>query len=338
MLKINLLPPHIHTKKQVRIAMFIVTVLVAAEVGVLVAARAAPAKLKTELEAKKVQVEGQKAELDKLKSAADVVQGEEASFQPKYAFVTDLMKYNKLLPSLYRNTARYTYREVTVLNLEASQNQLKFDAYVSDPADVSRLILGLSNNTTDFQQLPQVTGVPAYSAEEKRRETALANPLPETSIIGGYPGMPGAIGEEGGQPGLPGMMRGGYAGMSGMGGGGNGPGGPPGGMGAMGGMAGMPGMMGASGMSGMPGMGGAGGSGDIGLFQIDTATQKPRGFKVTVTCLLKNPIPLPDLEGARGSAGGGGGFSGMPGMGGGYGGMPGMGGAGMPGAMRGNGP
>ncbi|MCC2668760.1 MAG: hypothetical protein K0Q72_1231 [Armatimonadetes bacterium] len=327
MIKINLLPPHIHQRKQVKIAVGIVVVMLIGEIAGVLAYREGPRKFfedQTKLDGER------KAALQLVQnvgSEAGTVLGGEQALGPKYNFITGMLDYNKMYPDLYARTAGYTYADATFLNLEASANQLKFDAYISDPADVARLMVGLSNSP-DFASLPQISGVPDFNSAERkaREETLSASNISDSLIIGGV--MPGADGAGG---------AGGYPGMGAPGGYPGGAGGYPGGAGGMGAGA-YPGGMGAGGMGaggysggaggypgGEGGMGGGGGGGSISLLKLEASKKKPRGFTVTVTCPLKTPISRPnyaDSESQLGSSGGGGG--GM--MGGGYPGMGGMGG------------
>src|SRR5690606_11376878 len=126
----------------------------------------------------------------------------------KFDFFKNVEEYNRTYPELYARTAGYTYREATYLDLQASNNQLRFNAYVTTPTDVARLMLGLSNSP-DFQGLPRVTGVPNYSPEEeaRRRAAAVAQTMPGSTIIGGFiPGQEGSGAYPGSYPGSEGMM------------------------------------------------------------------------------------------------------------------------------------
>jgi hypothetical protein len=320
MIKINLLPPHIHQRKQVKVAVAVVIAMLAAEIGGVVAYRQGPQKMFEELTKTDSERKAALQLVQAVGSQSGAVLGGEQALGPKYNFITGMLDYNKMYPDLYARTAQYAYREATFLNLEASANQLKFDAYVSDPSDVARLMVGLSNSP-DFASLPQISGVPDYnSAERKAREETLnSSNLPESMIIGGEIAGAGGTGGMGGYPGgapggYPGGAMGGYPGGS--------PGGAPGGYpgGGMGGpaMGGYPG-------GGEGGMGGGGGGGSIDLLRLETSKKKPRGFTVTVTCALRAPISRPtyaDSETQLGGSGGGGGMmGGYPGMGG----APGMG-------------
>jgi Tfp pilus assembly protein PilN len=354
MLKINLLPKSINIARQRNIAIGVVTLLVAAEVGAVLFMRNGPQEKNRQLTDRQTQAQQELTELNSIKSKADEVLGKEQALAPKYDFLTNMVKYNKQLPSLYRRIAAYTYSEATLLNLEASANQVKFDAYVANPTDVGRLLLGLSRSP-DIQGLPAISGVPGWDeaeeakrrADEKKQEASENLPGAGTGIIGGvggagapgggvggYPGM----GSGGGYPGMESSAGGGYPGMESSGGGYPGGKGMPGPAGMSGG--GYPGGMGSSG--GYPGgSGGGGGGGDIGKFKLDNARRKPRGFTVNVTFALRTPLaPRPsygDSDTQAGGGGGGGGFGGYPGgnSGGfGGGGYPGGG----PGGPGGNGP
>jgi hypothetical protein len=346
MIKINLLPSHIHQRRQVKIAVTLVVAMVAAEVAGMVMARAQPSRdivaLQSSLDEKNARIK----KLNDSAGKATTARNDEDSFKPKYDFITGMLDYNKKYPALYRNTAHYTDKEVMFLTLESTTNSLKFNAYVSNPTDLSRMMLGLSRDP-DFDGLPQVSGNPGYdSSEEVKRQQQENGIIPESGVIGGE-----IVGGAGGNS--PGGMNGGAAmpgmpgGMNGMGGGsarvlpgmaGAAPTGPPPGMPGMGGMSGMGGMNGAGGGNG-PGGAGAQESGDLKVLKILAAMKKPKGFLVTVSCALKSPISRPnygtaDSQAGGGGGGGGGGMPGMPGMGGPGGGMGGP----MPGMTMPGGP
>src|SRR5688572_12142558 len=216
MLKINLLPPYINQRKQVRVAAVIVALLVAAEIGTLVVMRNGPIAEKNRLTSEKSDKEGKLAQLNQIGTRSSTVLAEEGTFKPTVDFFRSVEDFNRQHPNLYENTARYTFSEIMFLNLEAQQTQLQFNGYASNPTHVSRMLIGLTRSP-DFQGLPQITGLPQYTeAEAAQREQAnTAEDLPEGMVMGGYPGMgPGMAG--GGMPGMPG-------GPGGMAGGGMGP-------------------------------------------------------------------------------------------------------------------
>jgi Tfp pilus assembly protein PilN len=342
MLKIDLLPKTIRQRRLVRIAIAAVVVAVAAEVGTLLVIRSGPLAQQAELQQKLDRESQELTALQKLGSDTSTIVAQAQSYKPKFDFIEGILASNKVLPKLYRTTAEYTYSEAMLLNLDASQNQLKFNAYITDPTDIARLQLGLSHNQEVFAGLPQVqaSGL-GYSQQDEQTRQARAGSELQSSIIG----APGAGGGSVSTTGAPSMMGGGTMGSGMMGG-------PPAGMmaGRMGGMSG--GMMGAGmsgGMSGggmgsmmagmrgggggsMGGMGGGGGTGSLAPLGIESATKQPKGLIVTVTVPLKNAIVGPPGYGTsknQGGAGGGGGGGGMASM---MGGM--MGGGGMAGAAR----
>ena len=347
-MRINLLPPYLHQRKMVKLAMAVVVLVTIGEVATFILLRNGPLALQAQLTE---QYNAENAELQRvqgLKAQSDTLLAGEAGLAPKYDFITNMMKYNEEYPDLYARVANYTYREAMMLNLEASANQLKFDAYVSEPRHVSILMLGLSRSP-DFTGLPQITGVPGYDpAQDQERDAQAAGGLPGTTIIGGFGGADGGDNADSGAGGGLAAMGGGgspYGGSAfGGGGGGNGPSG-----GMMGGMMGGGGALQAAGVSGtgsmgdmggmmggMMGGGGGGGTGDLSKLGLDAAVRKPKGFKVTVTCALSRNITKPTY-GSSGQQTGGGAAGGFGGLGD-FGGSAGMAGSGGGGMMSGNGP
>jgi len=335
-IKINLLPPYIHEKRKRNVAIGIVGVLVAAEVAGLVMATAGPRKTRDELTAKKTDVEGQLSKLQTLGTKSQGVAADESKFRPKFDFITGMVEYNDQYPDLYARTAGYTYREVMYLDLEAMNNQLKFNAYVTSPSDVSRLLLGLTRSG-DITGLPQIAGVPGYTQQERLRDQEGNADIAASNFLGydqysmgaqggAMPGFGAGASDTGAAPGLGGMATGpsmGSFGGGAMGGGGNGPSGGGGGAmmagaSAAGDVGGMGGMDSGAGAFAGAGGGGGGTGGGLAALNLASARRRPKGFTVTVTCALRTTIVRPTY-GSSGSAQAGGGMGG--GMGGMMGGM-----------------
>ena len=268
MVKINLLPPYIHERKHRALAIAAVVLFVAGEIGGIFFL-SQPLQVKKRGLVDQTAAEQQKLEaLTKVSTDSATLAGKESEIKPKYEFITGMVEFNKAYPDLYAHTAAFTYREATVLDMEASQNVLRFNAYLTEASDISRLMLGLARSDR-FVGLPSVSNPPGYSAaEEAARKAAAANAeIAQGTIVGsmadpgassafGAPGLAGGGFGGGFGGGAPGMMMG-----SGGGGGGfAGAGGPAGGMADPGGGfgAGGPGMMGSGGgfSAGGPGMGG----------------------------------------------------------------------------------
>lgn len=318
MLKINLLPPYIHQRRNMRIAIGVVTVAVAAEVALFIMMMGPPMRKAAELDAEIQDTNSKIQALNDIKPKADQANAEEAAFKPKYDFFNDQAKYNRAYPDLYTRTAHYTYSDVTMLDLAAAQTALQFHVYASRPTDVSRLMIGLTNDP-DIAPPPVVSSPPGYTQGQDAASQS-GGPLSQSTIIGGQLGggassMMGMPGMSGGAPPGFGAMAGGMSsGMSSMGSGGMSSmmsggmsGGAPPGFGAMaGGSGGM-----AARMSG--GMGAGGGSGSLNVFGVQAARKQPKGFVLQVSCTLANPIARPSF-GSAGAQGGGGGMGGMMGM------------------------
>lgn len=271
MVKINLLPPHIHERKHRALAIAAVVLFVAGEIGGIVVLSQPLQAKKKDLADQKVAEQQKLDALTKVSTDSATLAGKESEIKPKYDFITGMVEFNKAYPDLYAHTAAFTYREATVLDMEASQNVLRFNAYLTDATDISRLMLGLARSDR-FVGLPSVSNPPGYSAaEEAARKAAAANAeIAQGTIIGSVadPGASSAFGAPGlagggfGGGGAPGMMMGSGGGFDPAGGGFAGAGGPAAGMAGSGGGfgAGGPGMMMGSGGGGFspggPGMGG----------------------------------------------------------------------------------
>jgi hypothetical protein len=318
MLKINLMPPHLHRRKQVRLAVVVVTALVAGEVvGFIMMSR----PMMTNLQQVKSSIEQEKstyAQLTTVQTDSTKLTEEENKIKPKFEFIQDILAYNKLTPDLYEDISGYIYSGATALSMNAALTQFQMTAYISNAADISRLMLVLARSKK-VVGLPQVGGgVGGYNtaAEEARKRALEADDMPAGMIIGGAPGFggmsmtsPGGFGSGDGfggaadMAGGPGMMAGGPGMMAG------GPGMMAGGPGMM---AGGPGMM-----AGGPGMMGSGGSGGFGSGGVSPdgpgmmmAAGGSGGFGAA------GPMTNPDGPGMMMAAGGSGGPAGgmMPGM------------------------
>ncbi|MBM3459375.1 MAG: hypothetical protein FJX77_12700, partial [Armatimonadetes bacterium] len=161
MLKINLLPPHLKERKKRNLAIAVVTLLVAGEVaGVFIASQPLQQR-RTELEAQKTDENTRLNKLTTISTNSVALAGKESEIAPKRDFLRGMRDFNKALPDLYEHTAGFTYREATVLNMEASQNQLRFNAYLTSASDISRLMLGLSRSDR-FVGLPAISSPPGY--------------------------------------------------------------------------------------------------------------------------------------------------------------------------------
>ena len=324
MIKINLLPAYINQRKRMKVAIAVVTLLVAAEVAGFLIYRQGPEQQQAELTAKQQQVDNELNSLKQVGTQASAVNAEEATFKPKFQFIDNLETYNKRLPDMYSTTAAYTYREATLLSMTANGPQMAMNAYISKPDDIARLLLGLSRNP-EFSGLPTGAGNPGYDPAQELLANQRRDPNAASTILGGtlMPGMQFGGAGAGGAGMMPPMMSGGGAGM--MPGMQMGGGGPP--MGSAG--AGMMGMMGGGRMGGGGGVGAGGGRGDLSVLPIAGSRLTPRGFTVNIAAQLLYPASsywpsYGSSDSQLGSGGGGGGS--MGGMMGGMGPM-------MPGAM-----
>src|SRR5690348_9331350 len=99
MIKINLLPAYINQRKRMKVAIAVVTLLVAAEVAGFIIYRQGPVQQGEELTQRQQQVEGELSALQTVGTKANAVNAEEATFAPKKNFIDRIKLYNERLPN-----------------------------------------------------------------------------------------------------------------------------------------------------------------------------------------------------------------------------------------------
>jgi hypothetical protein len=222
----------------------------------------------------------------------------------KRDFVNNTLYYNRIRPEIFRNVAKYTYKDVEYNSMSVSGDVLQLSAFVKNFSDIGRFYLTLFANP-DIKAL-SFEGLHGW---------------PNSNSGGGAPSSP--LSAMGGSGGMGTMMGGRGGGMP------SGYGPPAGMMGSSGGQ----GMMGRGGMGGMGGgMSAAGGEGGNTPFAGGANANRP-GYPLKVTAQLVKAIDTPVPPGGGASAGGGmmgGGGMGSGGMGSGGGQAAMMGGGGMP--------
>jgi hypothetical protein len=240
-------------------------------------------------------------------SEAETVRSGIKPISDKRDFVNNLLYYNRIRPEIFRNVAKYTYKDVEYNSMSVNGDVLQLSAFVKNFSDIGRFYLTLFANP-DIKAL-SFEGLHGW---------------PNGNSGGGAPSSP--MGAMGGSSGM-GMMGGKGGGMpSGMGGGMPSGYGPPAGM--MGG--GGPSMSGRGmGMSGGMGMAGGDGSGNT-PFAGGASANRP-GYPLKVTAQLVKAIDTPVPPGGSAPGGGGGMGGGMGMM------MGGMGSGGGQAAMMGGG-
>src|SRR5690349_18752691 len=117
MIKINLLPAYINQRKRLKVAIAVVTLLVIAEIAGALVYRQGPLQEQQDLTVKQQEVDAKLVALQQVGTEASAVNAEEASFKPKFAFVDGLEKFNSRTPTIYLNTAAYTYRDAMLLSM-----------------------------------------------------------------------------------------------------------------------------------------------------------------------------------------------------------------------------
>jgi Tfp pilus assembly protein PilN len=340
MLKINLLPPYINQRSQIRNAWILMAVVLAAELVGLTFYQKGKIDQESQLLSDVQSKETQVLQVQKLASEAAAARAKIQPIKDKTDFINGLLAFNKVRPDLYEHVASYVYREVWISGMQADQNVLTMPASAKSISAVGRFLLFMQNNP-DFSQV-RISSVPGWPPGTGGVE---ASPLTGASAGGfgggsggpagsGGPmmgsGGPGAFGPPGGSGGPPG----GGPPMMGSGGGPPG-GGPPGGPPGFGGPGGaVPQIFGGeagsggSGLTNVPSPGQPGGdaltAGGAPIpypSEVEQPKLLPVYFPFTVTGVLTKPILRPTFQtaGAGADTSGMGGPYGSGGPGGPYG-------------------
>src|SRR5947207_2300510 len=104
MLKINLLPSHIHTKQQVRVAIVVVTLAVAAESAFMVWMKIKPTQQLAALTERRDKTDIGVKQLTTLSGEASKAVALAAGVKPKFTFINDMLEYDRAYPNVYDKT------------------------------------------------------------------------------------------------------------------------------------------------------------------------------------------------------------------------------------------
>ncbi|MHB0912435.1 MAG: PilN domain-containing protein [Armatimonadota bacterium] len=216
MLKINLLPAYIYERRRVRAAMVGFGVLAAALLVLMIAwsmqlhARSGQlARDLTDMEAKATQVQ-------KIKSDAEAEKAKIPPIEARNKFIEAVMEYNKQVPALYEELAKYTYSRIVYQSVQVSGSSLTVQAHARSVGDCGRYLLNMYRARHLFSSV-SISSVPGWPSGGGSGGAAGApgGPMPGGAPGGVPPGVRTAMGMPGpGAPGAPPMPGG--PGMPGM--------------------------------------------------------------------------------------------------------------------------
>ncbi len=191
MLKINLLPAYIIEQEKIRKFATIFGVLVLAViVGMLFyykTLRDHHNNLKNELAA--VQVIEQRVK--QLQAETQKIKSDNQTILNKVKFINDVLEYNLKVPRLYRELAKYTYKNIVYSQITVTSNQITIEAYARNISDAGQYLLNLYKATHLFSSV-SINAVPGYPAAVATvSKTEGQQPLPQM-VPGAVPmtGMP----------------------------------------------------------------------------------------------------------------------------------------------------
>ena len=238
MLRINLLPAYIAEKRLTRMTTIATVLCALVVVGAVLAHYISAVQAANDMEQQANDADAAARIVEDIQSAATTKLAEIQPIQAKVDFVKGVQTYNLLVPEIYRNVAKYTYRKVEYNSMNVNGDTLQVSAYVQNLADVGRFYLTLFANP-DIKAL-SIKGIPGWPNASSQNVPLPGQGVPDPNS-GGFPL---AVTAQLMNP----VAAPAYGGAGGAQGGG--------GMPSMGGMGGRPGGMP---MMGAP-MGGGGGS------------------------------------------------------------------------------
>jgi cell division protein FtsB len=204
MLRINLLPAYIAERRKTRTAIVLSSAFFALVCAGLLFWFVTLSQQVTQREEEATAEEQKKAEVDAIKSKTSQILSQIQPLQDKVDFVKNVKFHNTLAPSIYRNAAKYTIRQVEYNSMKIAGNTLSIGGFVSgeggkgEPSgkqsvqNFGRYLITFFGNP-DITAL-SVAGLPGYPSPATGTGSAT------NAGGGGIPGFPGGpAGGAGGQ-------------------------------------------------------------------------------------------------------------------------------------------
>jgi hypothetical protein len=165
MIKINLLPPYIYEKRQVRmLALGLLVLIMATAVGGVTYKMRLDASTAT-MKQQADEAEAKKAQIAQINSSADGERGKIAPIAAKLKFIQDVQKYNLVMPELYQQLARFTYKGVLYRKLTPSATGMTIEAYTPSLSDLGRYLLNMYKADSIFSNV-SISAIPGYPSAE----------------------------------------------------------------------------------------------------------------------------------------------------------------------------
>ena len=161
MIKINLLPAYVLEQEKVRKSAALFGVLVAAVIVCMLlwykGLGGAHADLQRQLE----EVQATEQQVKAYQAETQAARQESQGIRVKVKFINDIMEYNKLVPRIYEELARYTYRNILYTKVSVAQTQITIDAYTRSMGDAGKYLLNLYKASDLFTSV-SISAVPGY--------------------------------------------------------------------------------------------------------------------------------------------------------------------------------
>lgn len=178
MLRINLLPAYIAQKRRVRNAIIGMVALFALVTGGMLAYQFMV--LQPEVARKEQEANDMQARADAVtayKQETTRIRTQVAPLQDKVQFVNLVRYHNTIRQKIYRNVARYTYKQVEYNSMAVTGNTLAVSGYVRQISDIGRFYITLFGNPdiTAVSLTSPIPGWPVGSGQQQQAQQVNPN-------------------------------------------------------------------------------------------------------------------------------------------------------------------
>ena len=161
MIKINLLPAYVLEQEKVRKSAALFGVLVAAVIVCMLLWYKGLGSAHAELQRQLEEVQATEQQVKAYQAETQTARQESQGIRVKVQFIKDIMEYNKLVPRIYEELARYTYKNILYTKVSVAQAQITIDAYTRSMGDAGKYLLNLYKASDLFTSV-SISAVPGY--------------------------------------------------------------------------------------------------------------------------------------------------------------------------------
>ena len=161
MIKINLLPAYVLEQEKVRKSAALFGVLVAVVIVCMLLWYKGLGSANADLQRRLEEVQATERQVKAYQAETQTARQESQGIRAKVKFINDIMEYNKLVPQIYEELARYTYKNILYTKISVAQAQITIDAYTRSMGDAGKYLLNLYKASDLFTSV-SISAVPGY--------------------------------------------------------------------------------------------------------------------------------------------------------------------------------